>query len=127
MNWPTVVPPPIFFFFFMACSKKQPSVFIVSLTFPFLEIGKKRENGSNGYTIFGEEETPLFSVSRRRISNSRLGRASVAQEASARLNKGSQNVRSGGTCYLISGRNDLGQPPEDSVYPVINNGAKRNI
>lgn len=33
----------------------------------------------------------------------------------------------GGTCYLISGRNDLGQPPEDSVYPVINSGAKRNM
>lgn len=26
--------------------------------------------------------------------------------------------------HLISERTDLNQPPEDSVYPVINNGAK---
>lgn len=65
-----------------------------------------------------------FSINGRRIPNSKLGRASVTQEASARLNKGSQNVSSGGTCYSISRRNFLCQPPEDSVYPGINNGAK---
>lgn len=74
------------------------------------------------------EETQPSPISERGISHVKRGEASVVKEASVSLapcTRGPQrSVLAVYACLLMSGRHDFGQPPEDSLYPVISNEAK---